>query len=111
MGEAAGRLGRRRAGCDPPEQEAIKRLSRSSRPCNRCSTDGQQMAMMMAQTGGVSLGYDPSRVGTTARGFPCRPSPAEVKRPREKGRTGFDREEFEPPSKDIYKSLSSSGKK
>ncbi len=65
----------------------------------------QQMAMrMQANRWGYPLAYDP-RPGWYYGPWvpmPTLPQP-EVRRPKEKGYTGIDREEFEPPSKDAYK--------
>ena len=74
----------------------------------------QQMAMQMqAARWGYPLVYDP-RPGWYYGPWvpmPTLPQP-EVKRPRERGYTGIDREEFDPPSKDAYqvpKDLSGEG--
>ena len=64
----------------------------------------QQMAMrMQAARWGYHLVYDP-RPGWYYGPWipmPTLPQP-EMRRPREKGFTGIDREEFDPPSKDAY---------
>jgi hypothetical protein len=65
----------------------------------------QQMAMgMQANRWGYPWGYDP-RAGWYYGPWgpmPTLPQP-EVRRPREQGYTGIDKEEFTPPSKDAYK--------
>jgi hypothetical protein len=64
----------------------------------------QQMAMQMQNRWGYPWGYDP-RPGWYYGPWvpmPTLPQP-ELKRPRERGYTGIDREEFDPPSKDAYK--------
>ena len=103
MGKASGRLGEEDApGAIPPEEEAIQSLSKSQQAMQQMS---QQMAMrMQANRWGYPLAYDP-RPGWYYGPWvpmPTLPQP-ELRRPREKGRTGLDREEFEPPSKDAYK--------
>jgi hypothetical protein len=103
MGKASGRLKREDApGAIPPEQEAIKTLSKSQQAMQQMS---QQMAMrMQANRWGYPLAYDP-RPGWYYGPWvpmPTLPQP-ELNRPRERGRTGIDREEFDPPSKDAYK--------
>ena len=103
MGKASGRLKREDApGAIPPEQEAIRILSKSQQAMQQMS---QQMAMrMQANRWGYPLAYDP-RPGWYYGPWvpmPTLPQP-ELKRPREKGYTGIDREEFDPPSKDAYK--------
>jgi hypothetical protein len=64
----------------------------------------QQMAMQMqAARWGYPFAYDP-RAGWYYGPWvpmPTLPQP-EFQRPRERGYTGIDREEFEPPSKDAY---------
>lgn len=103
MGEASKRLRDEDApGALPPEQEAIRRLSRSQQAMQQMA---QQMAMrMQALRWGYPLVYDP-RPGWYYGPWipqPTLPQP-EVKRPRERGFTGIEREEFEPPSKDAYR--------
>jgi uncharacterized protein YukE len=103
MGNATGRLrGEDAPGAIPPEQDAIRSLSRSQQAMQQMA---QQMAMQMqANRWGYPLAYDP-RPGWYYGPWvpmPTLPQP-ESKRPREKGYTGIDREEFEPPSKDAYK--------
>lgn len=103
MGEAFRKLGREDAsGAIPPEQEAIRRLTKSQQAMQQMA---QQMAMrMQAARWGYQLVYDP-RPGWYYGPWvpmPTLPQP-EVMRPREKGFTGIDREEFEPPSRDAYK--------
>jgi len=102
MGEATGKLkGEDAPGAIPPEEEAIRRLSQSQQAMQQMS---QQMAMrMQAARWGYPWGYDP-RPGWYYGPWipmPTLPQP-EVNRPRERGYTGIDREEFEPPSKDAY---------
>jgi len=102
MGEASGKLKNEDApGAIPPEQEVIRRLTKSQQAMQQM---GQQMAMrMQAAQWGYHLGYDP-RPGWYYGPWvpmPTLPQP-EVKRPRERGYTGLDREEFEPPPKDAY---------
>lgn len=86
----------------PPEQEAIRRLSKSRQSIDRMV---QQMAMQMqSMRGGYPLAYDPRPgwyYGPWAP-MPTLPQP-ELMRPMQKGYTGIDREEFELPSKDAYK--------
>jgi soluble cytochrome b562 len=103
MGEASGRLGKEDApGAIPPEQEAIRRLTRSQESMQQMA---QQMAMrMQAYRWGYPLLYDP-RPGWYYGPWvpmPTLPQP-EVARPMERGYTGIDREEFDVPSKDAYK--------
>lgn len=102
MGKASGRLGAEDApGSIPLEQEAIKRLTRSQEAMQQMA---QQMAMrMQAMRWGYPLAYDP-RPGWYYGPWipmPTLPQP-ELNRPRERGYTGIDREEFDPPSKDAY---------
>lgn len=103
MGKAAGRLSQEDApGAIPPEEEALRRLTRSQQAL-------QQMAQQMAQQmqiarWGQPLFYDPRPgwyYGPWAP-MPTLPQP-EVKRPIERGYTGIDREEFEPPGKEAYR--------
>jgi hypothetical protein len=102
MGEASGKLRNEDApGAIPPEQEVIRRLTKSQQAMQQM---GQQMAMrMQAAQWGYHLVYDPRPgwyYGPWAP-MPTLPQP-EVKRPKERGYTGLDREEFEPPPKDAY---------
>jgi hypothetical protein len=102
MGEASGKLRAEDApGSIPPEQEAIRRLTRSQQAMQQMA---QQMAMrMQAMRWGYPLAYDP-RPGWYYGPWvpmPTLPQP-ELNRPRERGYTGIDREEFDPPSKDAY---------
>jgi hypothetical protein len=103
MGDASKKLQKEDApGALPPEQEAIRRLSKSQQAMQQMA---QQMAMrMQALRWGYPLVYDP-RPGWYYGPWipqPTLPQP-EVKRPKEKGLTGIDREEFDPPSKDAYR--------
>jgi hypothetical protein len=102
MGEASSMLGREDApGAIPPEQEALRGLAKSQQAMQQMA---QQMAMQMqAMRYGNPWGYDP-RPGWYYGPWvpmPTLPQP-QVNRPRERGYTGIDREEFEPPSKDAY---------
>jgi hypothetical protein len=103
MGGAAGKLkGEDAPGAIPPEQEAIRRLTRSQQAMQEMA---QQMAMrMQGARWGYQWGYDPRAgwyYGPWAP-MPTLPQP-ELNRPRERGYTGFEKEEFELPSKDAYK--------
>ncbi len=104
MGEATGKLkGEDAPGAIPPEEAAIQRLSRSQKAMQQMA---QQMAQQMQanQWGTMPWGYDPRAgwyYGPWAP-MPTLPQPG-VKRPLERGFTGFDREEFDPPGKDVYK--------
>jgi hypothetical protein len=105
MGEAAEKLGKEKASdAIPPEQEAIRRLSKSQQAMQQMA---QQMAMRMQMQmarSGFPWGYDP-RPGWYYGPWvpmPTLPQP-DFNRPIEKGYTGIDREEFDPPSKDAYK--------
>ncbi len=103
MGEATSKLkGEDAPGAIPPEQDVIRRLSQSQQGMQQMA---QQMAMrMQAARWGYQLVYDP-RPGWYYGPWvpmPTLPQP-ELNRPREKGYTGIDKEEFEPPSKDAYK--------
>ncbi len=103
MGEAESMLKSEDAtGAIPPEMEAIRRLTKSRQSIDQMA---QQMAMQMqAQRWGYPFAYDP-RPGWYYGPWlpmPTLPQP-EFMRPREKGYTGIDREEFEPPPKDAYK--------
>lgn len=102
MGEAAGKLKDSDApGAVPPEEEAIMRMSKSQEAMQQMA---QQMGMrMQAARWGYQLVYDP-RPGWYYGPWipmPTLPQP-ELYFPREKGYTGLDKEEFEPPSKDAY---------
>jgi soluble cytochrome b562 len=106
MGKASGRLkGEDAPGAIPPEQEAIRSLTRSQQAIKQMAQQmAQQMAMQMENRWGHPWGYDP-RPGWYYGPWvpmPTLPQP-ELRRPREKGYTGIDREEFDPPSKDAYK--------
>lgn len=103
MGEASDRLGKRDpTGAIPPEQEAVRRLAKSQQAMEQMA---QQMAMrLQAARYGYPWVYDP-RAGWYYGPWipmPTLPQP-EFSRPRERGMTGIDREEFETPSKDAYK--------
>lgn len=103
MGEASEELRKENApGAIPPEQEVIRRLSKSQQAMQQMA---QQMAMrMQAARWGYPFAYDP-RPGWYYGPWipmPTLPQPG-VKRPQERGYTGIDREEFELPSKDAYK--------
>jgi soluble cytochrome b562 len=107
MGEASGKLRKEDApSAIPPEQEAIKRLTRSQQAMQQLAQQmAQQMAMrMQANRWGYQWwGYDP-RPGWYYGPWvpmPTRPQP-EFNRPLERGYTGIDREEFQLPSKDAY---------
>jgi hypothetical protein len=104
MGNATGQLkGEDAPGAIPPEQEAIRVLSKSQEAMQQMA---QQMMASRMQAGrwAYQLGYDPRAgwyYGPWAP-LPTLPQP-EVRRPPEKGYTGIEREEFEPPSKDAYR--------
>ncbi len=103
MGDASRSLRQENASAAiPPEQEAIRRLTRSQQAMQQMA---QQMAMrMQAARWGYPFAYDP-RPGWYYGPWvpmPTLPQP-ELNRPRERGYTGIDREEFELPSKDAYK--------
>ncbi|UCD78347.1 MAG: DUF4175 family protein [Desulfobacterales bacterium] len=103
MARAAGRLkGEDADGAIPPEREAIQRLSRSQQGMQQMA---QQMAQRMRASQQSSLwGYD-HRAGWYYGPWapmPTLPQP-EVNRAMERGFTGIDREEFDPPDKDTYK--------
>jgi hypothetical protein len=107
MGRASEELEEEDAsGAIPPEQEAIQRLTRSQKSLQQMAKQmAQQMAMgMQANPLGYPWGYDPR--GGWYYGpwgpMPTLPQPG-VRRQRERGYTGLDREEFETPSKDAYK--------
>ena len=107
MGRASGKLkGEDAPGAIPPEQEAIQHLTRSQQAMQQMARQmAQQMAMrMQANRWGYPWGYDPRGgwyYGPWGQ-LPTLPQP-ELRRPLERGYTGIDREEFEPPSKDAYK--------
>jgi hypothetical protein len=103
MGEASGNLAQADApGAIPPEQAAIRSLARSQQGMQQMA---QQMArQMQAGPGGYPWGYDP-RAGWYYGPWgpmPTLPQP-DVNQPLERGYTGFDREEFDPPSREAYK--------
>jgi hypothetical protein len=103
MGSATGRLkGQDAPGAIPPEQQAIQHLSRSQQAMQQMA---QQMAQRMRAGQWASpWGYDPRAswyYGPWAP-MPTLPQP-EVNRPLERGYTGLDREEFDPPAPDAYK--------
>jgi hypothetical protein len=102
MGRASRKLdGEDASGAIPPEEEAIRSLTRSQQAMQQMA---QQMAMgMQANRWGYPWGYDP-RAGWyygPMIGMPTLPQPG-VERFRERGYTGIDREEFDPPSRDAY---------
>ena len=103
MGEASGKLkGEDAPGAIPPEQEVIRRLTKSQQGMQQMA---QQMAMQRyAAQWGPQLVYDPRPAWYYGPWIPMPTLPQpEVNRPRERGYTGLDREEFEPPSKDAYR--------
>ncbi len=94
------------AGAIPPEQEAIRKLTRSQQAMQQMAQQmARQMAMhLRANRWAYPWGYDPRSgwyYGPRVP-MPTLPQP-DVNRPRERGYTGLDREEFDPPSKDAYK--------
>jgi hypothetical protein len=107
MGSASGKLkGQDAAGAIPPEQEAIRSLSRSQQGMQQMAQQmARQMAMgMQANRWAYPWGYDPQSgwyFGPRVP-LPTRPQP-EFQRPREQGYTGFERQEFDSPSKDDYR--------
>ena len=106
MGKATGRLkGEDAPGAIPPEQEAIRSLTRSQQAMQQMAQQmAQQLAMQSQNRWGYPWGYD-TRPGWYYGPWvpmPTLPQP-ESGRLREKGYTGIDREEFDPPSKDDYK--------
>ena len=107
MDSAAGKLNSEDAsGAIPPEMDAIRRLTRSQQATRQMA---QQMARQMAMQRqvnrwGYPWGYDPRYGWYYGPGIPLPTLPQpEVKRPLEKGYTGIDEEEFDPPGKDAYK--------
>jgi soluble cytochrome b562 len=103
MGEASGKLkGEDAPGAIPPEQEVIRRLTKSQQAMQQMA---QQMAMQRyAAQWGPNLVYDPRPAWYYGPWIPMPTLPQpEVNRPMERGYTGLDREEFEPPSKDAYR--------
>jgi hypothetical protein len=103
MGQAGHQLKEEDApGAIPPEQEAIRRLTKSQQSMQQMA---QQMAQQMqASRWGYQLGYDPRPgwyYGPWAP-MPTLPQP-EFRRPPIPGYTGIDREEFAPPAKDAYR--------
>jgi hypothetical protein len=107
MGTASGELdGEDAGGAIPPEQEAIRNLTRSQQAMQQMAQQmARQMAMhMQGNRWAYPGGYDP-RSGWyygPRIPMPTLPQP-DVSRPRERGYTGIEREEFDPPSKDAYK--------
>ena len=107
MGTASEELdGEDAAGAIPPEQEAIRSLNRSQQAMQQMAQQmARQMAMQMqGNRWAYPGGYDPRSgwyYGPRVP-MPTLPQP-DVRRPRERGYTGIDREEFDPPSKDAYK--------
>jgi hypothetical protein len=107
MGTASGKLkGQDAAGAIPPEQNAIRSLSRSQQGMQQMAQQmARQMAMrMQANRWAYPWGYDP-RSGWyygPRIPMPTLPQP-EVRRPREQGYTGVDRQEFDTPSKDDFR--------
>jgi hypothetical protein len=103
MDDAAGKLkGEDAAGAIPPEQEVIRRLAQSQQAMQQMA---RQMAQgMQANQWGYPWGYDPN--GGWYYGpwgpLPTLPQP-HLQRPLEPGYTGMDRKEFDPPSKDAYR--------
>jgi hypothetical protein len=88
-------------GSIPPEQEALKGLTRSQQAMKKM---GQQMAPQMPpEQGGTPSSQDP-RITLPyglSEPFPTLPG-LESNRPQMRGYTGIDREEFQTPSKDAY---------
>jgi hypothetical protein len=107
MGTASGELDSEdAAGAIPPEQEAIRSLTRSQQAMQQMAQQmARQMAMQMqGNQWAYPYGYDPRSgwyYGPRVP-MPTLPQP-DVRRPIERGYTGIDREEFDPPSKDAYK--------
>jgi len=103
MGQASGSLaGKDAPGAIPPEQAAIRSLSRSQQSMEQMAQ--QAARQMQANRMGAPWGYDP-RAGWywgPHDPMPTLPQP-EFDRPLERGFTGFDREEFDPPAKESYK--------
>ncbi|MBI4767724.1 MAG: DUF4175 family protein, partial [Deltaproteobacteria bacterium] len=105
MGKASGRLkGEDAPGAIPPEQEAIRNLTQSRQAMQQMAQQmAQRMALQSQNRWGQLWGYDP-RAGWYYGPWvpmPTLPQP-ELPRPRERGYTGIDREEFDPPGKDAY---------
>jgi len=106
MGQASAKLKQTDApGAIPPEEDAIRSLTRSQQSLQQMARQmAQQMAMQMqAGRWGYPLAYDP-RAGWYYgpwNSLPTLPQP-EVKQRRERGYTGIDKEEFDPPAKDAY---------
>ncbi|MBI5439638.1 MAG: DUF4175 family protein [Deltaproteobacteria bacterium] len=102
MGEASNRLtGEDAPGAIPPEQEVLRRLNRSRQAMGDMA---QQMAMQgQLQPWGQPYGYHPGP-GWYYGPWAAMPTLAqpEVKRELERGYTGIEREEFDPPGKDAY---------
>ncbi len=103
MGQAGHKLkGEDAPGAIPPEQEAIRGLTRSQQSMQQMA---QQMAQQMqASRWGYQLGYDPRPgwyYGPWAP-MPTLPQPG-FRRPPIPGYTGIDKEEFDPPAKDAYR--------
>ncbi len=102
MGEASGKLrGEDAPGAIPPEQEVLRRLSKSQQAMQQMA---QQMAGRMQAARWGYWGWDP-RPGWYYGPWipmPTLPQP-QVSRPIERGYTGVDREEFNPPGKDAYR--------
>jgi hypothetical protein len=94
------------SGAIPPEQEAIQILTRSQQAMDQMAQQmAQQMSMgMQANRWGYPYGYDPSSGWYYGPwdSLPTLPQP-EVDQPLERGFTGIDKEEFDPPSRDSYK--------
>jgi len=107
MDSAAGKLKREDAsGAIPPEMDAIRRLTRSQQATRQMAQQmARQMAMQMqVNRWGYPWGYDPRYGWYYGPGIPLPTLPQpKVKRPLEKGYTGIDKEEFDPPGKDAYK--------
>lgn len=91
-------------GAIPPEEEAIRSLSRSLQGMQQGAQRMGREMRMQADRRGSPWGYDrrPGWYSGPGIPLPTLPQP-EVRKQREKGRTGIDTEEFEPPSKDAYR--------
>jgi hypothetical protein len=102
MGNASGKLkGEDASGAIPPEQEALRHLARSQQAMQQMA---QQAMRMQANRWAYPWGYDP-RAGWYYGPWspmPTLPQP-DVRRPLERGYTGIDKEEYDPPAKDAYK--------